>query len=58
MNLFEEIVKESGLLTEISHSREGDVLDAVKNMKRMRISYDDRLPGLCPRGGRPWSWRP
>lgn len=45
MNLFEEIVKESGLLTEISHSREGDVLDAVKNMKRMRISYDDKKGG-------------
>lgn len=45
MNLFEEIVKESSLLTELRQNREQEVINAIKKMRRMRISYDDKKGG-------------
>lgn len=42
MTLFEEIISECQLLTELTQGTEDDsIIDAIKGCKRMRISYDD-----------------
>lgn len=45
MDLFEEIVNESMLLTELNKSRESDVIQAINKMLRVRISYSDKKGG-------------
>lgn len=42
MELFSEIVNESVLLNEISNSRDSDIKNAINNVLRVRISYDDK----------------
>ena len=42
MGLFEEIVNESVLLTELRTNRDDDIKKAINNVLRVRISYDDR----------------
>lgn len=44
MSLFKEIVNES-LLTELRQDREGDVKDAINNVLRVRMVYDDKKGG-------------
>lgn len=41
MSLFEEIVNNSLLITEIAQFRERDIIDSINNMKRIRIGYSD-----------------
>lgn len=45
MGLFSEIVNESQLLTELKKNREKDVVNAINNMLRVRISYNDEKGG-------------
>lgn len=45
MSLFTDIVNESHLLTELKKNRENDVVYAINNMLRVRISYDDKKGG-------------
>lgn len=42
MDLFEEIVNESILLTELRTNRDDDIKRAINNVLRVRISYDDK----------------
>lgn len=42
MSLFEEIVNESLLLTELSTNRDDDIKKAINNVLRVRITYDDK----------------
>ena len=44
MDLFAEIVNES-LLTEVSQNREKDIINAINNVLRVRISYNDKKGG-------------
>ena len=41
MTLFEEIVSELGLITEISQQYDDRIIDAIKGMKRVRMTYYD-----------------
>lgn len=41
MTLFEEIIKECGLLMEITTNRDDDIKKAIDNVLRVRIKYDD-----------------
>lgn len=42
MTLFEHIVNESLLLTEITSARDNDIKAAINKMLRVRVSYDDK----------------
>ena len=42
MSMFEEIVNEAMLLTELSTNRDDDIKKAINNVLRVRITYDDK----------------
>lgn len=42
MDLFKEIVNETFLLNELKNSKDNDIIKAINNVLRVRISYDDK----------------
>ena len=42
MSMFEDIVNEAMLLTELSTNRDDDIKKAINNVLRVRITYDDK----------------
>ena len=52
MDLFKEIVNESVLLNELNSSRDKDIIKAINNVLRVRISYDDKKKNPIQYNGR------
>lgn len=52
MELFKEIVNETVLLNELRSSRDKDIISAINNVVRVRISYDDKKKGPIYYNGR------
>ena len=42
MDLFKEIVNETFILNELKNSKDNDIIKAINNVLRVRISYDDK----------------
>ena len=49
MSLFKEIVNESLLLNEITTNRDNDIKNAINNVLRVKISYDDKKDKVISR---------